>query len=146
MSYASTIRDIPKRSIWVDADGTRVVIVVAAEGYVSFVRAKGEKPQTIHEQAFRARFESLYDRAALRSRFSMSLANLVEFRAYWVPSQRRVITRGIASTKPWPIPPDSEFIGRYAHPCSSEDFIEDLDNVIARLHVAAASQARSQVA
>lgn len=52
---------------------------------------------------------------------------------YWRPALRDIAMRNNS-----PVPPDAVLVGTYAHPFSARDFIEDLNDVIAKLAVQAA--------
>lgn len=87
----------------------------------------------LHERDFRARFAPIYDRAAIRSQFSMSLANLGEFRVYWLPEPRRIMARSVSCTRQFRVPPGAELVGVYSAPCRTDAFFDDLDDLIRRL-------------
>lgn len=140
MSYVNGIPDILPRSTWIGPDGTRASVIAAAARHVVFTRFSPivprpllTVPETLHEIEFRTRFEPVYDRAGIRSQFTMSLANLGTFRVYWLPEHRRIMARSISCTRQFRVPPGAELLGVYSAPCKSEAFFEDLDDLIRRL-------------
>ena len=140
MSYRDAIRDIPAGSTWIDAAGRLATVRTAAARHVSFVCPIG--PMTLHESEFRRAFSPLYDRQAVRSQFSMSLANLGEFRVFWLPRLRRIMCRSISCTRHFAIPEGALEVGTFSGPCTSADFFEALDFVVLRsLEPAAESRA-----
>ena len=140
MSYRDAIRDIPAGSTWIDSAGRCATVRTAAARYVSFVAAGAFG--TVHEEAFRRAFAPLYDRQAIRSQFSMSLANLGEFRVFWLPAYRRIMCRSISCTRHFAIPDGALEVGTFSGPCSSAAFFEALDYVVLRsLEPAAESRA-----
>lgn len=140
MSYRDAIRDIPTGSTWIDAAGRWATVRTAAARYVSFV-ADGSRG-TVHESEFRRAFSPLYDRQAVRSQFSMSLANLGEFRVFWLPEHRRIMARSISCTRHFAIPEGAREVGVFSGPCKMADFFEALDFVVLRaLEPAAESRA-----
>ncbi len=153
MSYANSIPDILPRSTWIGPDGTRASVISAAARHVTFTRVSPivqrpllTLPETLHERDFRARFFPIYDRAAIRSQFTMSLANLGEFRVYWLPARRRIMARSISCTRQFRVPPGAELVGVYSNPFKTEAFFDDLDDVIRRIesaHVPARDQRES---
>lgn len=130
MSYRDAIRDIPEGSTWIDATGRRATVRTAAARHVSFASAFG--PITLHEIQFRAWFSPLYDRQAIRSQFSMSLANLGEFRVFWLPAHRRIMCRSVSCTRHFSIPEGALEVGTFSDPCRMADFFEALDFVVLR--------------
>lgn len=137
MSYRNAIPDITPRSTWISADATRATVIAAAAGHVTFRRASPIVPgpfaqllETMHEREFRATFEPVYDRAAIRSQFSMSLANLGEFRVFWLADRRRIMVRSISCTRHFAIPEGAVLVGVYSNPCKPDAFFEALDEVI----------------
>lgn len=140
MSYRNAIADIPARSTWIAKDGTRALVVQAAAAHVTFTRISPIVPrplltpaQTLHEREFRARFKPLYDRAAIRSQFSMTLANLGAFTAFWLGHPDRFVARSVSCTRRFRIPEGARRIGTYEAPFSPDAFLEDLDDLLARL-------------
>ncbi len=137
MSYANAIREIPPGSTWNDGEGRLAVVRQAAAGFVSFILRGRVKPlvdlvETEREADFQRRFRPLYDRAKVRSQFSMSCANLGEFRVYWLPAHRTIMCRSISIRRRFTVPEDAVLVGVYCAPCPAADFLEDLDNVIAK--------------
>lgn len=86
---------------------------------------------------------SPYDRVQARSQFSSSLANLVEFHAYWSPAAGRWFARSARRGTPdearaaargaSALPPDAKFIGTYSDNAGAGVFLRDLDDAIAEL-------------
>lgn len=131
MSYRNSICDIVPGSTWNAADGASAVVIAAADGYVGFRRSSGSITVE-HERDFRRAYCAIYDRAKLRSQFTMSLANLVEFTAWWLPSQRKLVCRSVACSRRFAIPLGALPVGTYGEPCSAQTFFEDLDDVLRR--------------
>ena len=139
MSYRDAIADILPRSAWIAPDGERATVRCAAARHVTFLRLSHIVPgpfaqpvETLHEREFRARFSPIYDRQAIRSQFSMSLANLGEFRVFWLPHLRRIVCRSISCTRHFRIPEGSLEVGTFSGPCKMADFFEALDFVVLR--------------
>lgn len=134
MSYANAIRYIPPGSTWGDGEGRLAVVLQAAAGFVSFV-LRGPAIARAHverEAAFQARFRPLYNRPRVRSQFSMSCANLGEFRVYWLPEHRTIMARSISCRRRFTVPDSAIMVGVYSAPCAAAQFLEDLDDVIAK--------------
>lgn len=130
MSYRDAIADILPRSTWIAEDGLRVVVACAAARHVVY---RAPEPIVVHERDFRARFQPVYDRAAMRQQFTMSLANLGRFRVYWLPEHRRIMARSISCIRQFRVPPGAELVGVYTSPCRPDQFFDDLDDLIRRL-------------
>jgi len=137
--------DIARGSTWIarEGEGSALVVRVCA-GWVFFADASGAMSEMYYAQ-FRARFSEPYDAQQCRSQFSMSLANLANFHAFWSPSQRRMPARsataapdemrGAARGRP-ALPDDAQYLGTYAidedKPRGPVDaFLEDLNDLIA---------------
>jgi hypothetical protein len=100
------------------------------------------KRRTMREQ-FRSIRERFLDSATVqrsRSQFSMSLANLANFHAFWSPTLKRMFARNAtmhlsecarASRGRPALPPDAIHVGTYSHPVSTDAFFEDLNDVLA---------------
>lgn len=127
MSYRNAIHDIAPGSLWACESGF-VRVMVAAAGHVSF------GGMVMHERAFRAAYAPLYDRAAIRQQFTMSLANLGEFRVYWLPSLRRIVVRSVSCRRQFRVPDDAILVGTYSDACPPADFFAALDEIIVRGH------------
>jgi hypothetical protein len=79
---------------------------------------------------------SLIEQRRFKRHFTMTLCNLSQVDLYWTPSGRRVIARALgAERKPLPLPTDARLIGTYAHPFNVNDFLGDLDDLIAKLDI-----------
>lgn len=131
--YRNAIPDILPGSTWIDAANLRATIRAAAGGYVVFTRETGLRPlrlECVHENEFRRAWAPIYDRAAIRSQFSMSLANLGEFRVYWLPERRRITARSVCCTRHFAVPDGAQLVGTFAEPCKSDAFFEALDLVV----------------
>lgn len=128
--HANAAADILPRSIWEAQDGERVRVLDTGGGYVAYVKANGAA-RHVHHRTFRREFQPLYDRRAVKSQFSMSCANLAEFRAYWTPGARKMVARSVSCQREFRIPADAILIGLYAHPFNADQFLADLDCVIA---------------
>lgn len=132
MAYARRIRDIQQGSIWIDADdGSQVIIVSAGNAYVQFMRGR-DRIEIFYIEHFRRRFTPYYDRAKVRSDFSMRLANLGTFRVYWLPCARKIMARSIGCTRQFAVRAGAQLVGTYSAPCDPEAFLADLDDVIRR--------------
>lgn len=131
--------DIVPRSLW-DSFGVsakRVRVLAVGGGYVTFVAIGDVQPLTMHQGEFRRLYLPLYDRRVIRSRFSTCVANLVEFTVYWVPSARTIAARSIGCSRSFTIPPDAVLVGVFASGITSDEFLEDLDCVLAKLNSSA---------
>jgi hypothetical protein len=146
--------DIGLGSIWCRGDGTCAIVRSVNARHVTFTDHVGAI-DTFHVNRFREVFvESPYDARDVRSQFSMSVANLDSFHAFWSPSQKRMFARSAACRpedvrtaargRP-PLPPDAEFIGTYAGKivvhqgwkqrvmCSVDAFFDDLNDRLIEL-------------
>jgi hypothetical protein len=63
--------------------------------------------------------------------FTAALGNLAHVIVYWLPSRRRIIVRRVRALKTWPLPPEAQLVGTYAHPFASVTFAEDLEDHLA---------------
>lgn len=135
MSYRNSIRDISPGSLWIDEYGELVTVAHAAAGYVLLpVRCEGEHFTIIPERRFRLTHSPAYAREGVRSQFTMSLANLLELTAYWLPERRKLVCRSRNARRRFSVPPAAERIGDYGYPCSTESFFDDLHSLLRRLH------------
>lgn len=143
MAYAQPIRDVAQGQIWIDRrDASHVIIVTAGNHYVEFMRGR-DRLEIFYERHFRERFTPAYDRVQLRSQFSTSLANLDSFHAFWCPASGRMFARSAGRSvsdayKPsrgrgGAVPKTAMHVGSYSNPCPSSTFLEDLDDLIAKL-------------
>lgn len=136
MSYRDAIADIPPGSTWIDCDGRLATVRQSASRHVVYSTSGAIRPllagllETIHETQFRARWTPLYDRAAIRSQFTMSLANLGEFRVFWLPEHRRIMARSVSCTRHFKVPPGALLVGVYSTPCKTDAFFDDLDELL----------------
>lgn len=128
MSYANAIRDIAPGSIWRGINGCVVTVLQAAAAHVLIRRAI--LTETMHEREFRDLFLPLYDREKIRSQFTMSLANLGEFRAFWLPDMAKITVRSVSCQRQFRVPEGALLVGTWSAPCRVEDFFEALDAVI----------------
>lgn len=129
--HANPASDILPRSVWMDADDVRVIVLSTAGGYVRF-HALGA-PVLMHHFAFRRLYQPLYDRRAMKSQFSMTCANLGEFRAYWFGDPGRFLARSVSCQRKFAIPANAVEIGLYAAPFNPDAFLADLDCTLATL-------------
>lgn len=134
-------RDMAPGAVWMHTQGPAVILVDVSREAVAFSVSRGSAVFRMPAPEFRTAFAPIYNRTAMRQRFSMSLANLDELRAYWIPSTRKLITRGLSSRKNWNIPQGAVLVGQYAPPCTSDSFLEDLDGVLSALHAEATTKA-----
>ncbi len=144
--YRNAIPDIPAGSTWIGEDGARAIVRTAAASHVVYTRETGARPlrlEVVHANDFRAAWAAIYDRAAIRSQFSMSLANLGEFRVFWLPEQRRIMCRSVSCRRHFAIPDGALEVGTFANPCKSDAFFEALDEVIRAQMDEAARKARA---
>lgn len=135
MSYRNCIRDIAPGSLWVGPGGELVAVSFAAAGHV-LVRAGSRGGQVvISASRFRATHQPAYPRERIRSQFSMSLANLSEFTAYWLPASKKLVCRSHNARRRFTLPPDAVRIDDYRYPCPPECFFDDLNSLLVRTHV-----------
>ena len=130
--HANPAADILPRSIWEAQDGERGRVLGTAGGYVRY-RLGDAAAMVAHHLTFRRAFALIYDRRAVKSQFSMSCANLAEFRAYWTPGARKLVARSVSCQREFRIPADAILVGLYAHPFNADAFLADLDCVLANL-------------
>jgi hypothetical protein len=138
MSYRNAITGILAGSTWIDADHHKAVVLAAAARHVTYLEDPGTRrsscpPLTIHERAFRARWRPVYDRAAIKSQFSMCIANMGAFTAYWIGRRDKFLARSVSCVRRFRVPEGAVTIATYSDPCRSDVFLEDLDDVLARL-------------
>lgn len=76
------------------------------------------------------------DDRRIMDRFAASLNMLDEMEAYWCPERGRVAFRSVTATRRFSLPPDVVLIGRYAYPFAAREFLQDVDDALARLQVA----------
>lgn len=139
MSYANAIRDIAPGSLWRDSFGNVASVISAAAGHVRWlwrgqetviVPQRWPRGSLLHERIFRETFSPLYDREKIRSQFTMSLANLGEFRVFWLPDLGRIMVRSVSCQRQFRVPKGALIVGTYSAPCKAEDFFEALEAVI----------------
>lgn len=96
--------------------------------------------ERMHHFHFRERFLAPYDSRAIRSQFSMCLANLQAFHAFFGLTARRIFARSVSrppedSRAPArgspPVPPDAIYVGTYSDPFQPDAFIADLNDALA---------------
>jgi DNA-binding IclR family transcriptional regulator len=78
---------------------------------------------------------SILERRQCKRQFGTALANLSHVRMYWTPSGRRILARAVAAERKFTLPADALLIGTYAHPFNTDDFLGDLDDLLAKLRV-----------
>lgn len=137
----SCLSAIAPGAIWVHRDGPAVVLVGPTPDAARVAFSDGFRTCTFHMPVaeFRESFAPIYDRTEIYQWFSMTLANLDEFRAYWIPGRQSPIARGLSARKNWPVPPGAIFVGQYVPPCNPRTFLEDLDGVLSSIHAKALS-------
>ena len=135
--------DIVPGSRWVSAEGRGYAIVMcAAGGHVRLLFTDGGAiaEQRLHHEQFRQRFVAPYDSRQLRSKFSMYMANLSEFHAFWCLTTRRLFARSttrspadahIAARGSPALPPGVILVGTYSQPYKPDGFLADLNDAIA---------------
>jgi hypothetical protein len=87
---------------------------------------------------------SRYERRQIVTRFAARLVNYDHLLMYWRPSTREIIGRSAAASstrRSIPAPADAILIGSYARPFCASTFIEDLEDVIAKLELNARAAA-----
>lgn len=139
--HANPAADILPRSVWEAKDGERIRVLDTGGGYVAYVKANGAA-RHVHHSTFRREYQPLYDRRAVKSQFSMTCSNLAEFKAYWLPGERKLVARSVSCQREFRVPAEAVLIGHYAHGIDAEAFLKDLDCVISQL----AAQARRSAA
>lgn len=73
------------------------------------------------------------ERARLRQKFASSLCTIQSMLVYWSPALRQIYARSEQAMKRHVLPDDAVHVGRYGYPCNPDDFLGDLDAVLARL-------------
>lgn len=124
---------IRENTRWRGPDGRVVRVVYATERYVRTEDVEGLPAPSIYYLRFLEAFAPCDEHAKLRRTFVALLCVRREFTAYWRPSEGRVILRKINAAKRHALPPDAVLIGRYAHPFSGDQFVADLEAVIAKI-------------
>lgn len=131
--------DITRGSIWPARGAGHARVIAVAGGHVRFARESGAI-EVLHHLRFREVYREPYDARQCRSQFSMSVANLVSFHAFWSPSLRRMFARSStirpsdcarASRGRPALPPDAVLVGTYVAPVSPDTFFADLNDVLA---------------
>lgn len=72
------------------------------------------------------------ERATVRSRFAVALANLGVFDAYWLPSRRCLTVRSVSCQRHFALAREAQHVGRYVSPFPASTFLEDLDELLAQ--------------
>lgn len=133
--------DIAPGSTWL-SESSAVRVVSVCSGYVRYM--DGQVLGMCHHDLFRREFSRPYDARHIRSWFAMCLNNLAEFHAYYSPSRQRTFARSVtrqpeeayAASRGSPaLPADAVYVRTYADPATPNDFIQDLNDVLA-CHVA----------
>lgn len=138
MSYRNAIPDIARGSLWVDETETLVSVVVAAAGWVTI--RTGDRTLVLRAADFRRRLVPRYDRERIRSQFSMSLANLGDFRVFWLDDPARIVCRSISCSRHFAIPAGAREVGIYSQaPGVVATFFEDLEELLRGLQTTAAA-------
>jgi hypothetical protein len=68
----------------------------------------------------------------MRQRFRMIIANLASAEIYWSRSRRGLIARATSCVRRFALPKDARYIGTYSDPSNANDFLDDLDDVLAK--------------
>lgn len=72
------------------------------------------------------------ERAHIINVFGAYLGNHGDLDLYWVPSQKRAVMRRVHTMRATRrLPADAVYVGRYRQPCPCDDYIGDLEAVIA---------------
>ncbi len=140
---AEATADVTPGSIWLGRYGGHARVISVEGGYVRFAREDGHvDPLPMHRWRFRELYLEPYDARRCRSQFSMSVANLVSFHAFYSPTARRMYARsanvppsscaGASRGRP-ALPADAIFIGTYESPVSPAAFFEDLNDALANV-------------
>lgn len=141
MKRSGTTRDIVRGSMWSAREGVGTALVITVNlGFVVYEDETGRARTTLASR-FRDRFEPPYDPREWRPRFCMSLANLLSFHAFWSERERRMYARTASKSiddcyqpsrgRGGAVPRDAFYVGTYAIPASSDDFLEDLNDKLA---------------
>jgi hypothetical protein len=69
----------------------------------------------------------------IRSRISMTLANLGECRIYWHVTERRILARSVYVGRKFHVPACAALVGTYRHGVASTDVLDDLADLISTL-------------
>jgi hypothetical protein len=126
-------------STWLGHAGGYARVLGTDCGCVDFMDQGGEIRREHHLQ-FRARFDAPYDASAVRSQFTMSIANLISLHAFWSPSLKRLLARSSnrsiedsrkAARGSPALPPDAFHVGTYAQPVDANAFFTDLNDALA---------------
>lgn len=76
---------------------------------------------------------TLVERVRFRRLFTAALCNLSHLEAYWCDAEMRLLFRSVITSKRHPIPESARLLGVYSHPFGAEDFLSDLDDVLAKI-------------
>lgn len=77
---------------------------------------------------------AFHEKRTYKRQFAMSLANMAHLRIYWSPTTRRIYARRVNAKLHFPLLPDAHLVGTYTHPFNGDDFLGDLDDLIAKLN------------
>lgn len=144
MSYrARDDGDIVPGSCWARRDGRGYATVKSvASGYVDYYRDDGTL-DAAHHAIFRREHLAPYDAREIRSKFSMYLANLSHFHAYFAaghifarssvrpPAEAYTAARGSPA-----LPRAAIYVGTYQDPIKPDAFLADLNDALATLGTA----------
>jgi hypothetical protein len=133
--------DIIPGSRWPCIKGPGDAIVLAsAAGYVAFVLADSHvgAQDCLHHAQFRRLYAAPYDSRAIRSWFSMSVANLQEFHAFWLAGKlyartaRRTIEEAFQPSRGrgGAVPKGARYVGTYTAPFRPDGFFPDLHDAL----------------
>jgi hypothetical protein len=132
---------IYKGSAWLDGEGRHVTVEDAKVGHIAFRVAGQPIGPAIRHNLFREIFRRNVERQVIRSRFTMSLANLAQMHVYFDPEKRCIYARSTdrstegarrASRGAPEVPSSALYIGTYDYPAPFEDFESDLVDVLDR--------------
>lgn len=73
------------------------------------------------------------ERTRIRSQIWCCLANLGEFRLFWVPGFRRIVARSVAVRRHFRVPDGAHLVGHYAEGTTMAVIFADLEDVLAGL-------------
>jgi hypothetical protein len=128
--------DITLGALWRGRSGGTARVLGIDAGYVRYMKDDGAV-ELVHQWYFRDRYVAPYDAKRCRSQFSMSLANLISFHAFWSPKLKRMFARSsnvdpsdcAAASRGRPaLPADAIYIATYSEPATPEQFFEDLND------------------
>ncbi|MGE0583461.1 MAG: hypothetical protein AB7P31_15165 [Steroidobacteraceae bacterium] len=93
--------------------------------------SRGPRPATI--RLSKALGISIGELNRLRQQVSCSLVNLGEFRLYWLPEKRRVVTRSVTVRRRFGVPEGAVLVGKFSPPITQAEVVRDLAELVATL-------------